>query len=59
MISYGFIQLGSSVISAIALTSIAVSFYSIRKEANFFNECVKEVIKEGKITSSAVNFCKG
>ena len=58
MFAYGITQLGSNVISAIALTAIALSFCSLKKEATFFNECVEEVQASRK-TSSAVRFCNG
>ena len=59
MFAYGFIQLGSNVVSALALTAIAVSFCSIKQEANVFNKCVEEVQSTGKSSSSAVRFCNG
>ena len=59
MFAYGIIQLGSNVISAIALISIALSFCSLRKESKVFNECVEEVKTNGKSSSSAVSFCNG
>ena len=59
MFAYGFIQLGSNVISAIALAAIALSFCSLKKEANVFNKCVEEVQESGKSSSSAVHFCNG
>ena len=59
MFAYGFIQLGSSVVSALALAAIALNIFSLGKEAKVFNECVEEVIASGKNTSSAVRFCNG
>ena len=59
MFAYGIVQLGSSVISAIALAAIALSFCSLKKEAKVFNECVEEVQASGKSSSSAVRFCNG
>ena len=59
MFAYGIIQLGSSVISAIALSAIALSFCSLRKEAKLYNNCVEEVKASGKSSSSAVRFCNG
>ena len=59
MFAYGIIQLGSSVISAIALAAIALSFCSLKKEAKFYNECVEEVQASGKSSSSAVRYCNG
>ena len=59
MFAYGIIQLSSSVISALALATIAFSFCSIKKEAKVFNECVEEVQANGKSSSYAVRFCNG
>ena len=59
MFAYGIIQLGSSVISAVALTAIALSLCSLKKEASIFNECVEEVKSNGKSSSNAVRFCNG
>ncbi len=59
MFAYGFIQLGSNVISAIALAAIAFSFCSLKKEAKVFNECVEEIQASGKSSSNAVRFCNG
>ena len=59
MFAYGFIQLGSSVISALALAVIALGFCSLKKEATVFNDCVEEVRERGKSSSSAVRFCNG
>ncbi len=35
-----FIQLGSTIVSAVALVAIALNFFSLKKQSNFFNECV-------------------
>ena len=59
MFAYGIIQLGSSVISAIALAAIALSFCSLKKEAKLYNDCVEEVQASGKSSSSAVRYCNG
>ena len=59
MFLYGIIKLGSSVISAVALTAIALSFCSINKEAKVFNECIEDLKANGKSTSKAVHFCNG
>ena len=59
MFAYGIIQLGSSVVSAVALAAIALSFCSIKKEATAFNECVAEMENTGKSSSDAVRFCNG
>ena len=57
MFAYGIIQLGSSFVSAVALTSIALSFSSLKKESKIFNVCVQEVQDSGKSASSAARFC--
>ena len=59
MLAYGFIQLGSTVVSAVALVAIALSFYSLKKESNFFNECVEEMKATGSPTADSVRFCTG
>tara|TARA_Y100001968_G_scaffold300650_1_gene312252 strand:+ start:510 stop:746 length:237 start_codon:yes stop_codon:yes gene_type:complete len=59
MFAYGIIQLGSNLVSALALAAITFSFYSLKKESKIFNECVEEVQASGKKTSSAVRFCNG
>ena len=59
MIAYGFIQLGSAVISAVALVAIAIGFYPLKKESNFFNICVEEIKATGSPTADAVRFCTG
>ena len=43
MLAYGVIQLGSTVVSAVALVAVALSFCALKKESNFFNECVEEM----------------
>ena len=59
MFAYGILQLSSSVISAIALAAIALSFCSLKKEAKLHNDCVEEVKASGKSSSNAVRFCNG
>ena len=59
MFAYGIIQLGSSVVSALALTAIAISFCSLKQESKVFNECVEEIQATGKSSSDAVRFCNG
>ena len=59
MFAYGMIQLGSSVISAIALAAIALSFCSLKQESKMFNECLEEVKATGQSSSNAVHFCNG
>ena len=59
MLAYGIIQLGSNVVSAIALAAIALSFCSVKQESKVFNECVEEIQMTGKSSSYAVRFCNG
>ena len=59
MLAYGVIQLGSTVVSAFALVAIAVGFCSLKKESNFFNECVEEMKATGSPTADSVRFCTG
>ena len=59
MFAYGIIQLGSSVVSALALTAIALSFCSLKQESKVFNECVEDIQATGKSSSDAVHFCNG
>ena len=59
MFTYGVIQLGSNVVSAVALAAIALSFCSLKQEATFFNECVEKVEERGKSSSNAVHYCNG
>ena len=59
MFAYGIIQLGSNVVSAIALATIALSLCYVKQESKVFNECVEEIQSTGKSSSDAVNFCNG
>ena len=59
MFAYGIIQLGSNVVSALALTAIALSFCSLKQESKVYNECVEEIQATGKSSSDAVRFCNG
>tara|TARA_B100000941_G_C28343930_1_gene468177 strand:- start:417 stop:650 length:234 start_codon:yes stop_codon:yes gene_type:complete len=59
MFAYGFIQLGSTFVSAIALSAIAFGFCSIKKESKLFNKCVMEIIEDGRSNSAAVRYCNG
>ena len=59
MFAYGIIQLGSSVVSAMALAAIAFSLCSVKQESKVFNECVEEIKANGKSSSEAVRFCNG
>ena len=59
MVAYGFIQLGSSFVSAVALAAIAFGFCSIKKESKVFNSCVTEIVKDGSTNAEAVRYCNG
>ena len=59
MLAYGVMQLCSKVVSAVALVAIALGFYSLKKESNFFNECVEEIKATGSPTADSVRFCTG
>ena len=59
MFAYGLIQLGSSIVSALALAAIAFGFCSIKNESKLFNKCVVEAIEQGRSNSRAVNYCNG
>ena len=59
MFAYGFIQLGSSFVSAIALAVIAFGFCSIKKESKVFNRCVNEIVVGGSTNAEAVRYCNG
>ena len=59
MLAYGVIQLGSKVVSAVALVAIALGFCSLKKESNFFNACVEEIKATGSPTADSVRFCTG
>ena len=59
MFAYGFIQLSSSVVSAVSLAAIAFSLCSVKQESKMFKECVEEVQATGKSSSDAVRFCNG
>ena len=59
MLAYGVVQLGSRVVSAVALVVIAIGFCSLKKESNFFNECVQEIKATGSPTADSVRFCTG
>ena len=59
MFAYGIIQLGSNVVSAVALAAIAFSLCSVKQESKVFNACVEEIQVNGKSSSEAVRFCNG
>ena len=59
MLAYGVLQLSSKVVSAVALVAIALGFCSLKKESNFFNECVEEIKATGSPTADSVRFCTG
>ena len=59
MFTYGILQLGSRLISAISLALIALSLCSLKSESKNFNNCVEEKIEQSITISDAVNFCNG
>ena len=59
MFAYGFIQLCSSFVSAVALAAIAFGFCSIKKESKVFNNCVTEIVENGSTNAEAVRYCNG
>ena len=59
MFAYGFIQLGSSFVSAVALAAIAFGFCSMKKESKLFNSCVTEIVENGSSNAEAVRYCNG
>ena len=59
MFAYGFIQLGSSFVSAIALAAIAFGVCSVKRESKVFNSCVTEIIENGSTKAEAVRYCNG
>ena len=59
MFAYGFIQLGSSFVSAVALAAIAFGFCSIKKESKVFNNCITEIVENGSTNAEAVRYCNG
>ena len=59
MLAYGTIQLGSSVVTALALVAISFGFCSLKKESKFFNQCVEEIVSTGSGRADAVRFCNG
>ena len=59
MLAYGIIQLGSTVVSALALAAIAFGICSVKKESKFFNDCVEEIVSTGSGKADAVRFCNG
>ena len=59
MFAYGILQLGSSLISAISLALIALSFCTLKSESKNFNNCVEEKIELSFSISDSVNYCNG
>ena len=59
MLAYGVIQISATVVSAISLAAIALGLCSIKQESKAFNNCVDEVIAEGKTNAAAVRICNG
>ena len=59
MFTYGILQLGSNLISAISLALIAISLCSLKSESKNFNNCVEEKFEQSTSISEAVNYCNG
>tara|TARA_Y100000589_G_scaffold140425_2_gene134120 strand:+ start:1210 stop:1443 length:234 start_codon:yes stop_codon:yes gene_type:complete len=59
MFTYGVLQLASTIISAVALSAIALSLCSVKQESKLFNECAEEILSTGFSKSDAVRFCNG
>ena len=59
MLTYGILQLGSSLISAISLALIALNLCNYKIESKNFNNCVEEKIEQSSSISDAVNYCNG
>ena len=59
MLAYGVIQLGSTIVSAVALLAIVLNFFLLKKESNFFNKCVEKMKATGSPTADSVRFCTG
>ena len=59
MFTYGILQLGSSLISAISLAIIAFSLCNLKSEFKNFNNCVEEKIEQSFTISDAVSYCNG
>ena len=59
MFTYGFVQLASSFVSAVALAAIAFSLCSVKQESKVFIKSVREIQANGQSSSDAVRFCNG
>ena len=59
MFAYGILQLGSNVVSAVALAAIAFSLCYVKQESKVFNECVNEIKANDMSSADAVRFCNG
>ena len=59
MFVYGLIQLGSSLVSAIALSAIAFGLIPLNKESQNNNRCVSQAKEMGSSNAEAVRFCNG
>jgi hypothetical protein len=59
MLSYGVIHLGSLIVSAVALLAIVLYFFLLKKESNFFNECIEEMKATDSPIADSVRFCSG
>ena len=59
MLAYGLVQISATVVSAVALESIAVDLCAVNQESRRFNGCVETVVAEGRSKAEAVRYCIG
>ena len=56
---YSGVAIGIRGLATLSLVAIAIKLHPLKYQANFFNTCVEESIKDGRSISTAVNFCNG
>ncbi len=59
MLTYGILQLGASLISAISLAAIAISLCSFKSQTKLFLNCVEDSSIEFNSSAEAVRYCNG
>ena len=59
MFTYGVIQLGSSLISAISLAAIAISLCGLKSQTKLFINCVEASSNNLSSSAEAVRYCNG
>ena len=52
-------QLGSGILSSLALITIAIGFCPVKNESKLHKQCVDDLILNGTNLSSAVNYSNG